>query len=67
VHSLTTTVLVSIYYVFKLGGRVAIVVMTGTSRLHTNIIVLFEFVNYGLSIASYMLPTDLLTSADSST
>jgi len=44
VHASTTILLILIYYVFKLGGRVAIVAIT----------VLFEFLNYGMSIASFV-------------
>jgi len=44
VHFLTTTLLLAMIYVFKLGGKVAVVAMT----------VLFDFVNYGLAIASFV-------------
>jgi len=44
VHVLTTITLMLMFYVFKWGGKVAVVAMT----------VLFEVVNYGLSIASFV-------------
>jgi len=44
VHTSTTILLLLIYYVFKLGGKVAVVAAT----------VLFELINYGMSIASFV-------------